>query len=288
MSGLEKRECDPRAGAGQWAAKRTGQLLAAASGVVAADGLIASGCHWSIPALRGVPTEYQFFGGLNAAAGLAKSLVASGVAQADVWFRTGRDPFRFIEQTLKDRIAAHGGREIDKDLFLGVGLVPDLDPCGTGVAELADGNEMYLVVEPDSAGYVVLGPTLRLLEIVHPRLPLTFFNLFTHALNRWVRVYDYRDAAERVEQPRSDRSAAGADRRRQRGHQPGLAAERQKTGRHPHHRFTPSQIGPRVSVWGGAPSGSSVRGRRDRDGNVQMSVGRCRQRFPPGPGHIGG
>src|SRR4051794_12550861 len=113
MSGLEERESDPRAGAGQWAAKRTGQLLAAASGVVAADGLIALGCHWSIPALRGVPTEYQSFSGLSAAATLAKSLVASGVAQADLWFRTGREPFRFIEQTLKDTIAAHGGQEID-------------------------------------------------------------------------------------------------------------------------------------------------------------------------------
>lgn len=200
MSGLEKRERDTRAGTGQRAAKRTEQLLDATSGVVASDALIAPGCHWSIPTLRGVPTEYQFFGGLNAAAGLAKTLVTSGIAQADVWFRAGGDPFRFIEQTLKDRIEAHGGQEIDKDLFLGVGLVSDLDPCGTGVGELVGGNEMYLVVEPESAGYVVLGPTIRLLEGVHPRLPLTFFNLFTHALNRWVRVYDYRDAAERVEQ----------------------------------------------------------------------------------------
>ena len=202
MSGLEKRECDPRAGAGQWAAKGTWQLLDAASRMVTSHGLIATGCHWSIPALRGVPAEYQFFGGLNAAARLSKSLVASGVAQADGWFRAGRDPFRFIEQTLKDRIDTRGGHEIDTDLFLGVGLVSNLDPCGTEVGELADGNEMYLVVEPESAGYVVLGPTLRLLEAVHPRLPVTFFNLFTHALNRWVRVYDYRDAAERVEQLR--------------------------------------------------------------------------------------
>src|SRR5580765_4445558 len=85
MSGLEKRECDPRAGAGEWAAKRTGQLLDAASRMVTSDGLIAPGCHWSIPALRGVPAEYQFFGGLNAAARLAKTLVTSGIAQADVW-----------------------------------------------------------------------------------------------------------------------------------------------------------------------------------------------------------
>ena len=146
MFGLEERECHPRAGTGQWTAKRTGQLLDATARVATSDGLIASGCHWSIPALRGVPTEYQFFGGLNAAAGLAKTLVTSGIAQADVWFRTGRDPFRFIEQTLKDRIEAHGGQEIDQDLFLGVGLVSDLDPCGAGVAELAVGNEMYLVV----------------------------------------------------------------------------------------------------------------------------------------------
>ena len=38
-----------------------------------------------------------------------------------------------------------------------------------------------------------------MLEAVHPRLPVTFFDLFTGALNRWVRVYDHRDALERVE-----------------------------------------------------------------------------------------
>ena len=201
MFGLEAGECNPRAGAGQWAAKRIGQLLDASASVATSNGLIASGCHWSIPVLQGVPTEYQFFGGLNAAARLAKTLVASGIAQADAWCRVGRDPFRFIEQTLRDRIEAHGGQEIGTDLFLGVGLVSDLDPCGSGVGE-HEGSEMYLVVEPESAGYVVLAPTLRLLEAVHPRLPVTFFNLFTHALNRWVRVYDCRDAADRVQQLR--------------------------------------------------------------------------------------
>ena len=63
MSGLEKRESDPRAGAGQWAAKRTGQLLDAASGVATSDGLIAPGCHWSIPALRGFPRSISYAAG---------------------------------------------------------------------------------------------------------------------------------------------------------------------------------------------------------------------------------
>jgi hypothetical protein len=38
-----------------------------------------------------------------------------------------------------------------------------------------------------------------LLESVHPQLPATFFHLFVGALNRWLRVYDLRDAEERAE-----------------------------------------------------------------------------------------
>ncbi len=34
---------------------------------------------------------------------------------------------------------------------------------------------------------------------VHPQLPATFFHLLVGALNRWIRVYDYRDAEERAE-----------------------------------------------------------------------------------------
>jgi hypothetical protein len=47
-----------------------------------------------------------------------------------------------------------------------------------------------------------MGPTLRLLEAAHARLPATFVQLFLGALNRWVRVYDYRDALDRVERLR--------------------------------------------------------------------------------------
>jgi hypothetical protein len=49
---------------------------------------------------------------------------------------------------------------------------------------------------------LVLGSTLRILEEQHPRLPATFFHLLCGALNRWVRVYDYREALEHVERLR--------------------------------------------------------------------------------------
>jgi hypothetical protein len=41
-----------------------------------------------------------------------------------------------------------------------------------------------------------------LLDKLHPRLPATFLHLFLGALNRWVRVYDYHDALDRVERLR--------------------------------------------------------------------------------------
>jgi hypothetical protein len=37
---------------------------------------------------------------------------------------------------------------------------------------------------------------------LHPRLPATFLHLFLGAPNRWVRVYDYHDALDRVERLR--------------------------------------------------------------------------------------
>jgi len=82
---------------------------------------------------------------------------------------------------------------------LAISLTTRLDEFATAEEQEPSREELYLLVEPDSAGYVVLGPTLRLLEAVHPRLPVTFLDRFTAALNGWVRVYDYRDAQEHVE-----------------------------------------------------------------------------------------
>ena len=62
-------------------------------------------------------------------------------------------------------------------------------------------NQLFLIVEPSEAtcGCAAFGPTLKLLESVHPQLPATFFHLFVGAVNHWTRIYDYRDAEERAE-----------------------------------------------------------------------------------------
>ena len=202
MYGLETSKRNPLPCAGQQLSATAERLPNGTARLVAANSLMAVGRQLVIPRLEGIPTEYRLFDGLGVAAKLSNVLVSADLADAGGWVQAGRDPFRFIEQALKDRVAAAGATEIEKEFFLRLGLVSDLDPYGNDSDQMGAGGEMFLVIEPESAGYVVMGPTLRLLKAAHPRLPITFFDLFTGALNRWIRVYDYRDGLERVEQLR--------------------------------------------------------------------------------------
>jgi hypothetical protein len=203
MYGLEASERDPLPCAGPQPRSAAECVPNGTARLVAPNSLMAIGREWVIPRLEGIPTEYRLFDGIDMASKLSKMLISTGLADAARWVQVGRDPFRFIEQALKDRVVADGGPEIEKEFFLRLGLVSDLDPYGNDDSDhMGPEGEMFLVIEPESAGYVVMGPTLRLLKTVHPRLPVTFFDLFTGALNRWIRVYDYRDAVERVEQLR--------------------------------------------------------------------------------------
>jgi hypothetical protein len=200
MCGLEASHDHSCASPQSRAAAQKGYSADAATGLATANCLIAPGAGCRIPSLAGVPDEYRLVEGVNAVAALGKSLLDVGLAKAHTWIEMKGDPFRFLEHTVQHWLDENGSAEIEREFFLDVGLVSDLDSCG---AQTGDTNsELYLTFEPDSAGYVVLGPTLRALERVHLSLPVTFFGYFTEALNRWVRVYDHRDAAERVEQLR--------------------------------------------------------------------------------------
>jgi hypothetical protein len=160
--------------------------------------LIAPGADCPIPTLAGVPADYQSVEGLDTVAAVAKSLLICGLAKEQTWAGASGDPYQFLERSVQSLLDAFGRVDIEREFFLNVGLVSDLDTYGTEAGKASD--ELYLTLEPDSAAYVVLGPTLRELERIHPNLPITFFSYFTQALNRWIRVYDYRDAAERAEQ----------------------------------------------------------------------------------------
>ena len=153
-------------------------------------------CHVGLPLLEKISAEQRFLADDHQAIELAESLVRSGIAIAGEWARCERDPTKYLQLTLQRWIAIHGGAAIDRrfdlDLTLSDRLIDYSD-------ERAPEGTLYLVVDPESAAFVLFNPTIEMLGQAHPHLPSTFFHHFVGALNRWVRVYDYRDADERVE-----------------------------------------------------------------------------------------
>ena len=168
----------------------------AARRLSATDKLIAAPCGIVLPSLAGIPTEQRFSADDREVIALAEILVKSDIAAPEDWTRSERDATKYLLLTLQRWIRVHGGTAVDRrfdlDLALSDRLVDYSDARGPECT-------LYLILDPDSAAFVLLGPTIELLEKIDPRLPPSFYSHFAGALNRWVRVYDYQDAEERVE-----------------------------------------------------------------------------------------
>ena len=174
----------------QWETARTTRR------VLATDRLIAPPCEVVLPTLEKVPLEQRFVADEVEVIALAEILVKSDIAVAEDWEKSERDAIKYLLLTLQRWICDHGGasieRRFDLDLTLSDRLVDYSDERGPE-------GTLYLIVDPESAAFVLLSPVIELLEKIHARLPATLFRHFVGSLNRWVRVYDYHDAEERVD-----------------------------------------------------------------------------------------
>ena len=161
--------------------------------------LMAQGRGLLLPRLDAVPLIHRLVADDRLAVMLATALVELDIAVPGDWKRAECDPTSFTRLTLERWIKAHGGSAIRRR-FLLVAAISDT-PCEWTERNETKPNQLFLSVEPSEAscGCVTFGPTLQLLEKVHPQLPATFFHLFAGALNAWIRIYDHRDAEERAE-----------------------------------------------------------------------------------------
>ena len=168
----------------------------AAPRLVATAELMGSGDNLALPRLDHVTVEHSLCAGDEPAVALAKTLLKLDIATPEDWEKAKHDPTSYIGLTLGRWIAVHGGPAIRRRFALTAAITSCLDDYTE--RDETNSNLLYLTVESDRSGYVVFGPTLEVLEKIHLRLPVTFFHLLAGALNKWVRVYDYRDAEERV------------------------------------------------------------------------------------------
>jgi len=155
-----------------------------------------SGDNLTLPRLDDVPIEHSLCAGDEPAVALAKTLSKLDIAVPEDWEKARHDPTAYIGLTLARWIARHGVEAIKRRFDLTAAITSLLDDYTD--RDPVNPHLLYLTVDAGSSGYVVLSSTLELLEKAHPGLPATFFHLFVGALNNWVRVYDYRDAEERV------------------------------------------------------------------------------------------
>lgn len=158
-----------------------------------------SGTHLLIPSLDRVPPEYHFHAGERAAIRLAQALLELDIADPSDWRRVRRDPTDYVQATLNRWIDLHGGKVLRRRFCLRWILSEVVDEYLEAGESDPDGQRLYLFLHPESAAFVVAGPTLQLLEQEHPRLPATFYRVFTGSLNTLISIYDYRDAEDRVE-----------------------------------------------------------------------------------------
>jgi hypothetical protein len=158
-----------------------------------AAGLMAQGGGALLPRLDGVALEHRVAGEDHRTILLARTLTELEIAKPSDWERS---PSKYVLSTLKRWIGLHRGESIRAQFALGATLsnTPDRYSC-----EDVNPARLYLTVDPESAGYIVIGPTLEMLKHVHPRLPVTFYHLVVGAVMQWMRAYDYRDGLERVE-----------------------------------------------------------------------------------------
>ena len=149
-----------------------------------------------LPKLDGVPVEYRLSAEHPLAIRLAQTLTKLGLAEPSAWEDAKHSPTGYVQAALRRWLALHGGEQVRENFVLNATISgsPDLYSGDDGRREL-----LYLMVDPDSAGYMILGPTLEMLEVIHPRLPASFYHLLVSAIQCCVRVYDFRDAQYRVE-----------------------------------------------------------------------------------------
>jgi hypothetical protein len=166
--------------------------------MAAAACLMGCGTHLLIPSLDQVPLEHHFHAGERAAIRLAQVLLELNLADPSDWRRVRRDPTDFVQATLNRWIDLHGGKAIRRRFCLRLTVSEVVDEYLEAGESDPDGRGLYLFLHPDSAAFVVAGPTLELLGREHPRLPATFYRLLAGALNTWVRAYDHVDAEDHV------------------------------------------------------------------------------------------
>lgn len=195
MPAIAATICPPGRG-GKGMPKQASRNPTAPSRNVTAADLMPIGTGVVLPQLTHIEAELQWVSDDRSLVMLAKSLVELGIADPEDWSRCDKNPSKYVLETVRRWIEKYGARQIRRrfDLYLTIA-----DTIMAYPDRKTEEHLLFLIVDPDSAGYVILKPSIELLEALDKRLPASLFHSLLRGLNAWVRTYDYRDAEEHAE-----------------------------------------------------------------------------------------
>jgi hypothetical protein len=122
-----------------------------------APDLMPRGTGMILPQLAGIEPELPWVSDDRSLVSLAKILVELGIGDPHDWAGCGKDPSKFLVATVRHWIDGNGASQVCRrfDLHLTITdtilAYPDRD---------AVEDNLFLIIDPESAGYVVLKPSM--------------------------------------------------------------------------------------------------------------------------------
>jgi len=94
---------------------------------------------------------------------LAKSLVGLGIADPEDWSRCDTDPNKYVLETTRRWVEKHGAHQIRRRFDLHLTLA---DTILAYPDRKAEEHNLFLIVDPDSADYIVLMPSYHISLVI--------------------------------------------------------------------------------------------------------------------------
>lgn len=156
----------------------------------------------TIPKIKNIPWRFCTRWDEQPAGKLGKSLLRLGICRPQDWTGSAVD---FVERGYKRFCKENGATEAGEIWKGNLRIMDSMFDMSEHdyYNSRADRNEppdtLFLIGDYEQAASIPIGATLPYLEREHAQLPSAFYRVFVHALNKWMRVYDYTDAVYHAE-----------------------------------------------------------------------------------------
>jgi hypothetical protein len=145
----------------------------------------------SLPKLKGIPRAYNCQPNRTLIYRLCSLLVTHGMADVARWKETEASPLAFAAKSLAQHFDRLLGAVVNDNVDFALEIQDFIDGYSRSVLE---SGRLVALVDTRSAGVLIFGSALDLLEETRAGLGSAFYSLLLASINRWIGVYDHGDA----------------------------------------------------------------------------------------------